>query len=169
VNIVYNGESDDDQNQYQHQTEVERYVDEEIIPQVGWMMSLQSLVLIKLGSCEDSDLETVSSSMLQQLLHWMFSDQQPHPNALSHFWVHKFDYTPPASESMQSLVAYREDPHHISDDLHLNFRDVKHYGGIRIGSLEHLQDLKSVYGEFGSSRDPQEVNLLYRVKLSINY
>lgn len=177
VKIIYNGKPDDI---FPHQliAEIERYVDEEIIPHVGWMMSLESLVLIKLGSFEDqdddedqddeddeNDDDIVSSFMLLKLFDWLIpdNDEQPHPNSLSHFWIQGFHYTTSANNDFlntPSLKAYREDPaYRVSGDLHLNFHDVEHFAGIIIEPLEHLQNLKSVYGEFGSNQDPQEVIL----------
>ena len=67
------------------------FIQETIYPHLGWMKSLKSLVLTKLGPFLSAG-EThgyVNSLMLNELLGWLFTEEEA-PLSLQHLWIQHF-------------------------------------------------------------------------------
>lgn len=74
--------------------DVRQFIRETIYPHLGWMKSLKSLVLIKLGSLHySSGIGYVTSFMLDDLLVWLLSEERA-PRSLQHLWIQGFDFRP---------------------------------------------------------------------------
>jgi len=93
--------------------DLRQFIRETIYPHLGWMTSLQSLVLTKLGDflTTNGDFGTVRSFMLDDLLTWLFSeDVERAPGFLRHLWIQDFQFRPEhqsAHSSAQTLVSYQ--------------------------------------------------------------
>jgi len=72
-------------------TDLSRFIQETIYPHLGWMKSLKSLVLTKLGPFHTASEEHgyVYSLMLNELLGWLFSEEEA-PRSLQHLWIQHF-------------------------------------------------------------------------------
>jgi len=72
-------------------TDLCRFIQETIYPHLGWMKSLKSLVLTKLGPFHTAseDHGYVYSLMLNELLGWLFSEEGA-PLSLQHLWIQSF-------------------------------------------------------------------------------
>ena len=101
MEITYTGETID--VYYFSSTAADQFTDasqimrELFYPRLGWMTSLKSLIVTKLGPCSlDSDefsstLGFFRSLMLEDLLSWLFSEERA-PRSLQHLWIHLFSF-----------------------------------------------------------------------------
>jgi len=145
---------DSDEDMHPMDQELDRQVRQLLIPKLGWMKSLQSFVLIKLGPFENYYYNTVRSRSLDILLNWMFSVGEP-PQSLERLWIQDFYFCPgrdaiwPISHRLR---AYRTDPSRGKRSEYPEFhRDLEHFGGLvdfSDGELNYLPNLKSAYGSY---------------------
>lgn len=93
--------------------DLRQFIRETFYPHLGWMTSLQSLVLTKLGDflTSSGDFGTVESFMLDDLLTWLFSeDDERVPGSLRHLWIQDFQFRlgyQSTDSSAQTLVSYQ--------------------------------------------------------------
>ena len=150
------------------QNEVERYVREDVLPHMGWMASLKSLFLLKLGPFYNLEGIYVRSRLLDHLLEQMFSIG-PLPTSLVRLWVREFYFSPglaPVLAIAPSLKAFCEDRSRLSPlELHERFLEIEHLGSTEFTPLAHLAHLKSADGDFSDDRHQEEVSN-YIIKLN---
>lgn len=140
------------------QNEVERYVREDVLPHMGWMTSLKSLFLLKLGRFYNLEGIYVRSRLLDHLLQQMFSSG-PLPISLVRLWVREFYFSPglaPVLAIAPSLKAFCEDPSRLSPLE--RFLDIEYLGCTEFSPLAHLAHLKSADGDFSDDRHQEEVS-----------
>lgn len=121
---------------------------------LGWMISLQSLVIIPRGNVGNRPEEHYSDPFIFELLNWMFRDQYIPPQSLKCLWIPQ-DYAATRSLSIdhfstspfvKSLSLWRDDA--FIDKLgHPKFNQMEELFGIQFNnSLAHMTQLKSVVG-----------------------
>lgn len=98
VEISYTGEEFEYPSSYPRDpaaqfADVKQFIRDSIYPHLGWMSSLKSLVLTKLGPFANTLRSHVQSFMLDDLLTWLFSEQTP-PCTLRHLWIQDFCFQP---------------------------------------------------------------------------
>ncbi len=84
-------------------TDVSQVIRELFYPRLGWMTSLKSLIVTKLGPCSfvpnnfSPNWGYYRSLMLEDLLSWLFSEERA-PRSLQLLWIHLFLFEYPAPE-----------------------------------------------------------------------
>jgi len=143
--------------------EVDTHVREKLLPLLEWMMSLKSLVFIRLGPYYDHFslmLADVHSSLLNILLNWLISIERM-PQSLECIWIQGFSFHP-GHNLIQSIFPSLKSlrlpwlwfaPYQL-------LSAIEHIGEIDIFNpmaIEHLSNLKSAHGYCFEYDDPGEV------------
>ncbi len=132
--------------------DLSQFIRETIYPHLGWMKSLRSLVLIKLGPFVASieGRSYVDSFMLNHLLAWLFSEERA-PRSLQHVWIQDFCFEPgyqtlqycaPSLKTCQ--IGECADGKDFADFPNLEIIAQMQFS--QECSLLHLPNLKYVYG-----------------------
>lgn len=138
-------------------TDVSQFIRETVYTHLGWMKSLRSLVITKLGPFVTTSGEGrthVESLMLNDLLAWLFSEERA-PRSLQHLWIKDFcfanrslEFCAPSLKTCLVEYQWREENYTGFPNLEvlatIDFKDCP---------LLHLPNLKYVYGQCSYSED----------------
>lgn len=151
--------------QFQAQLRVKEAVERDWLPQLSWMKSLKSLVLVKLGPYATRGAgERVISILLDSLTcRYLFPhrEKKQTPRPLQRLWIQDFEVHQCAAlkyVNPDNLLSYRSGDCDVTDEKYETLRNIEHLGGMMgIEFARPLSTLKKLKYASGRSMEDGKV------------
>ncbi len=118
-----------------------------LLPHLGWMRQLKSLVILR----SNSPPRCLQDQIMSNLLFWLLEEQDEPVHSLQRFWINDDDLLTEYNEDLMTGPSVKSLTLNETEGLQFEllderYRHLEHVAGLHFQGFDHLPDLKYFRG-----------------------